>query len=325
MEAENHTAQGDFHMTIAPELSTATDLQVRPVAGHIGADVTGVDLREPLSDHDTEKIRRKLHKYKVLFFHDQHIDHAQQIEFSRIFGTVTPSHPYDDEAPEGFPEILAVDSAKYERRFGRKKYSYGSQWHTDVTAAVNPPAVTLLRAHEVPERGGDTSWTNLVAAYEGLPEPLQQFVLGLRAEHRFGGRRPLWGADSEYGRKVQENPFVTEHPVVRVHPVTGEKALFVQPGFTARVVGLSPSQSDRILDLLFEEVTNPAYTVRFRWRPGTLAVWDNRATAHLAPTDLDHLDVTRVLYRTTIEGDIPVGPDGRESVSLSGAAFRGEK
>ncbi|MEE2057467.1 TauD/TfdA dioxygenase family protein [Rhodococcus artemisiae] len=312
-------------MTLVQETPVETELSVRPVAGHIGAEITGIDLREPLADNDAEKLRRKLHKYKVLFFRDQHIDHTQQIAVSRHFGTVTPSHPYDDEAPEGFPEILAVDSRKYERRFGRKKYSYDNKWHTDVTAVVNPPAVTLLRAHEVPERGGDTTWTNLVAAYEGLPESLRDLVDGLRAEHRFGGRQPQWSADSDYGRRVQANPFVTEHPVVRVHPVTGEKALFVQPGFTSRIVGLSPAQSNHLLDLLFEEVTAPAYTVRFRWFPGSVAVWDNRATAHLAPTDLDHLDVTRVLYRTTIEGDVPVGPDGRESVSISGAAFRGEE
>ena len=314
-------------MTLAPDTPAAAagTFTVTPVAGHIGADVSGLDLRNPLADNIAEQLRAALHEYKVLFFHGQEIDHAQQIAFSRNFGTVTPSHPYDDEAPEGFPEILAVDSRKYEKRFGRKKYSYDNQWHTDVTAVVNPPAVTLLRSGEVPVRGGDTTWTNLVAAYNGLPESLQRLVDGLRAEHRFGGRRPQWSSDSDYARRVQENPLVSEHPVVRVHPVTGERALFVQPGFTARIVGLSPSQSDRLLDLLFEEVTNPAYTVRFRWRPGSLAVWDNRATAHLAPTDLDHLDVTRVLYRTTIEGDVPVGPDGRESVALAGDAFRGQE
>lgn len=314
-------------MTLASEapVGVAGTFTVTPVAGHIGADVGGLDLRNPLADNIAEQLRAALHEHKVLFFRDQEIDHAQHIAFSRNFGTVTPSHPYDDEAPEGFPEILAVDSRKYEKRFGRKKYSYDNQWHTDVTAVVNPPAVTLLRSGEVPERGGDTTWTNLVAAYNGLPEPLRRLVDGLRAEHRFGGRRPQWSSDSDYGRRVQENPLVSEHPVVRVHPVTGERALFVQPGFTARLVGLSPSQSDRLLDLLFEEVTSPAYTVRFRWQPGSIAVWDNRTTAHLAPTDLDHLDVTRVLYRTTIEGDVPVGTDGRESVSLAGDAFRGQE
>ncbi|QNG20070.1 TauD/TfdA family dioxygenase [Rhodococcus triatomae] len=323
MTAATTVAPGDT--ATGATLDTAEALDVRPVAGHIGAEIHGVDLSRELTDYEVTAIREALHRHKVVFFRGQDIGHAEQVTFSRRFGEVTPSHPYDDEAPEGFPQILAVDSRKYERRFGRKKYSYDNKWHTDVTALINPPAGTILRAHLVPEQGGDTQWTNLVAAYEALPEPLRRLADGLRAEHRFGGRHPQWAEDSSYARKTRENPLVTEHPVVRVHPVTGERALFVTPGFTSRIVGVSPAQSDRLLDLFFAQITDPAFTVRFRWAPGSVAFWDNRATAHLAPTDLDHLDVTRVLYRTTLEGDVPVGPDGRESISLAGAFFRGEK
>ncbi|WP_069163295.1 TauD/TfdA dioxygenase family protein [Nocardia altamirensis] len=314
-------------MTTVHEPSTtiaATDaVRITPVAGYIGADVAGVDLRAELTDREVEQITAALHKYKVLFFRDQHIGHAEQIAFSRRFGAVTPSHPYDDDAPTDFPEILAVDSRLYEKRFGVKKFSYTNFWHTDVSPLINPPAASILRAEIAPEQGGDTGWTNLVAAYENLPAALREFVDGLRAEHRFGGSRPVWNADSDYAKKVAAAPLVTEHPVVRVHPVTGERALFVNPGFTTRIVGLSPGQSDAVLKLLFDEVANPAYTVRFRWAKGSIAFWDNRATAHLAPSDLDHLDVTRVLYRTTLEGDIPVGVDGTPSTSVSGAQFTG--
>ena len=305
--------------------TSASELRLDPVAGHIGAEVSGVDLRRTLTTPQIEAIRAALHQYKVLFFNDQQIGHAEQIAFSRHFGDVTPSHPYDDDAPAGFPEILAVDSRKYAERFGRRQYSYDNKWHTDVTALINPPAATILRAHIVPERGGDTQWTNLVAAYEGLSAPLKRLADELRAEHRFGGRKLQWSDDSSYAKKTRENPIVTEHPVVRVHPATGERALFVTPGFTARIVGVSPTQSDHLLDLFFEEVTKPAYTVRFRWQPGSVAFWDNRATAHLAPTDLDDVDVTRVLYRTTLEGDVPVGTDGQPSTSVAGAAFRGRE
>ncbi|WP_328404499.1 TauD/TfdA dioxygenase family protein [Nocardia sp. NBC_00403] len=304
--------------------TTTTDtVQIAPVAGHIGAEISGVDLRETLTDQQVEDITAALHKYKVLFFRDQHIGHAEQIAFSRRFGAVTPSHPYDDDAPTEYPEILAVDSRLYEKRFGVRKFSYTNFWHTDVSPLINPPAASILRADIAPVHGGDTQWTNLVAAYENLPESLRRFVEGLRAEHRFGGSRPAWNTDSDYAKKVAAAPLVTEHPVVRVHPVTGERALFVNPGFTTRVIGLSPNQSDALLKLLFDEIAQPAYTVRFRWEQGSIAFWDNRATAHLAPSDLDHLDVTRVLYRTTLEGDIPVGVDGVASTSISGAQFTG--
>jgi taurine dioxygenase len=315
-------------MTIAAERPSAdpgTALDVRPVAGHIGAEVRGIDLRAALDAATVASVRAALLRYKVLFFRDQPIDHAQQIAFSANFGKVTPSHPYsyDNGGLESeYPEILAVDSRLYAARGGNKRYSYASFWHTDVAALVNPPAATLLRSEIVPEYGGDTTWTNLVAAYAGLPESLQRFLDGLRAEHRFGGRSPKWSAGSESERLTTEIPIVSEHPVVRVHPETGERALFVSPGFTSRIVGVRESQSNRLLDLLFEEITNPAYTVRFAWQPHSLGFWDNRATAHLAPTDLDHLDVTRVLYRTTLEGDVPVGVDGTPSRSIQGEAFR---
>ncbi|MFW0788761.1 TauD/TfdA dioxygenase family protein [Gordonia sp. CPCC 205333] len=309
-------------MTVTDHI--ATDLRFAPVAGHIGADVGGVDLREPLNPEQVQAITDALHRHKVLFFHDQQIDHAQQIAFSRTFGPVTASHPYDDDAPTEFPEILQIDNRNYERKFGVKAASYTNHWHTDVTPLVNPPAVSVLRANEVPDFGGDTSWTNLAAAYNGLPDSLKRLVETLRAEHRFGGRNPIFKADSSYGEKIRKDPLVSEHSVVRVHPVTGERLLFVTPGFTSRIVGYSQRQSDALLNLLFEEVANPAYTVRFRWRAGNIAVWDNRATAHLAPGDINHLDVTRTLFRTTIEGEVPVGVDGRPSVAVSGEQFTGK-
>ena len=301
----------------------ATELRIAPIAGYIGAEVSGVDLAGDLDEATAARLRQALLDHKVLFFRDQPLDHAAQIRFSRHFGKVTPAHPYDYNAPEGYPEILEVDSRKYAARGGARKYSYANFWHTDVSALVNPPAITFLRSELVPDVGGDTTWTNLAAAYANLPESLKSFVDGLRAEHRFGGRQKRWEAGSDAEQNVTTKPIVTEHPVVRVHPETGERGLFVTPGFTSRILGVSPAQSDRILDLLFEEVTNPAYTVRVRGQNNSIGVWDNRITAHLAPADLDHLDVVRVLYRTTVEGDVPVGVDGQPSRSVAGTAFHG--
>jgi alkyl sulfatase len=308
--------------------ATAADISVRPVAGHIGADISGVDISHPLDAGQVAAVRDALHRYKVIFFRGQHLDHASQIAFGRQFGELTYAHPHDDAPPDSHPEIFTVDPERFEQRYGqgfreeyrRRQYSYFTGWHTDVTAAVNPPAGSILRADVVPEIGGDTTWTNLVAAYESLSPPVQDFVSTLRAEHRYGGpdgARP----DSAYARRISDNLLVARHPVVRVHPHTGEKALFVNPGFTSHIVDVSGRESKAILDLLYAQITQPEYTVRLRWEPGTVAFWDNRATAHLAPRDIEHLDLQRTLHRVTLVGEVPVGPDGRESELVVGQPF----
>jgi taurine dioxygenase len=306
----------------------APTVGARPVAGHIGADISGVDISKPLTEEQAGAIRDALHRYKVIFFRGQALDHAAQIAFGRQFGELTYAHPHDEAPPEEYPEVFTVDPRRYEKRYGdgfreetrRRQYSYFTGWHTDVTAAVNPPAGSILRAEVVPEVGGDTQWTNLVAAYEGLSEPVRGFVETLRAEHRYGGPDAA-GANSAYAKRINDNLLVAIHPVVRVHPVTGERALFVNPGFTSHIVGVSARESRAILDLLYAEITRPEYTVRLRWEPGTVAFWDNRATAHLAPRDIEHLDLRRTLHRVTLVGEVPVGPDGRASELVAGQPF----
>lgn len=302
---------------------SALRLDVVPAAGYIGAEISAVDLREALSPSVVEEIRAALHRYKVVFFRDQQIGHAEQVAFARLFGKVTPAHPHEENPPEGFPEILPIDSRRYETNLGRKRTSYDHSWHTDVTALVNPPAASILRADILPPYGGDTSWTNLVAAYENLPRELRDFVDTLDIKHQFNAKA---AAGSQRDRKVREANLAAYHPAVRVHPVTGERALFVSPGFTRgprEIRGFTPTQSERLLNLLWEEATRTEYTVRFRWAPGSVAFWDNRATAHLAIADASHLDHDRVLYRVTLEGDIPRGVDGRESELISGEQFLG--
>lgn len=303
-------------------------LTIRPVAGHIGADIAGVDISRPLSPEEVRQIREALLRWKVVFFRGRQLDHASQIAFARHFGELTYAHPHDDAPPEESPEIFTIDPRRYEQRYGdgfeqqraKRKYSYFGGWHTDVTPAVNPPAASILRAETVPEYGGDTTWTNTVAAYEGLSAPVRAFIDGLRAEHRYGADDKPVG-DSGYARRVNDNLLVAHHPVVRVHPETGERALFVSPGFVSHILDVTPRESRKLLELLYEQLTRPEYTVRFRWERGSVAFWDNRATAHLAPSDLDHLQVERRLHRVTLVGDVPVGPDGRESELISGKPF----
>ncbi|WP_020107996.1 TauD/TfdA family dioxygenase [Nocardia sp. 348MFTsu5.1] len=308
-------------MTAVPD--TALGLDVVPLAGYIGAQITGVDLRDDLDDSVVAEIQQTLNRYKVVFFRDQEIGHAEQVAFARRFGSVTPAHPHEESPPEGFPEILPIDSRRYDKSLGRKRTSYDHSWHTDVTALVNPPAASILRADILPPYGGDTAWTNLVAAYENLPKELRDFVDTLDIRHQFQTRA---AEGSQRDRKVKEANLVSYHPAVRVHPLTGERALFVSPGFTRgaqEIRGFSPDQSERLLKLLWAEATKTEYTVRFQWKPGSVAFWDNRATAHLAIADAGHLGHDRVLYRVTLEGDIPKGVDGRESELVTGSPFLG--
>jgi alpha-ketoglutarate-dependent sulfate ester dioxygenase len=308
-------------------------LEVRPLAGHIGAEIHGIDISQPLDEAAVEGIRRALDRWRVVFFRNQELDHSSQIAFGRQFGELTYAHPHDELPPEGYQEIYTVEPGRQRFQYGinpddrprprRQQSSFVAGWHTDVTPAVNPPAGSILRADVIPPYGGDTTFTSMVAAYEGLSEPVQRFVDTLRAEHRYGAN-PSGVASRPYRERFEERPLVANHPVVRVHPRTGEKGLFVSPTFTDHILDVSPLESRWILDHLFLHMTRPEYTVRFKWEPGSVAFWDNRATAHLGPQDIEHLRVERVLHRVTLIGDVPVGPDGRESELVAGVPFRSD-
>ena len=307
--------------------NSASQVTVNPAAGRIGAEISGVDISRPLDPGTASVIQRALDEWRVVFFRGQRLDHAAQIAFGRQFGELTYAHPHDDAPPESYPEIYTVDARRFQERFGIEdeqvfKHSYTSGWHSDVTPAINPPAGSILRADVIPPYGGDTSFTNLVAAYEGLSEPVKRFVETLRAEHRYGANwSGLPRSRSGYSDRIEQNALISHHPVVRVHPRTGEKLLFVNPVFTDHIIGVSPTESRLILGYLFDEITRDEYRVRFRWERGSVAFWDNRATAHLGPQDLGHLDVERVLHRVTLIGETPVGPDGRESDLVAGTRF----
>lgn len=305
---------------------TETALAVTPVSGWTGALITGVDLSAPLSGDEIAAIRAALHTWKVVFFHDQTLDHAAQIAFGAQFGDVTPGHPYEgDSAPAGFPQIHTVSPAAYDHRYGtryRKRQSpNGPGWHADVTPLINPPSHSILRAEAVPPYGGDTQFTNVAAVYAGLSPLLREFIDELRAEHRFGSIVSAERSAEKIGDLVRSNPLASIHPVVRVHPETGERVVYVNPSFTREIVDLSPRESRHVLDLLFTEIARPEYTVRFQWKPGSVAFWDNRAALHLAPRDFEHVEGDRILHRITLVGDVPVGTDGRPSETISGDFF----
>ncbi len=309
-------------MTVA----TDTALQVTPLSGWTGALITGADISGPLSDEAKSVIQNALHQWKVVFFRDQVLDHAAQIAFGAQFGDVTPGHPYEgDSAPPDFPQIHTVSPAAYDHRYGtryRKKQSpNGPKWHADVTPLINPPSHSILRAEVVPPYGGDTQFVNIAAVYQGLSESVRALIDELRAEHRFGADVAADRSSEKVGDLVRTNPLASIHPVVRVHPDTGERVVYVNPSFTREIVDLAPRESRHLLDLLFEEIGRPEYSVRFKWAPGSVAFWDNRAALHLAPLDFEHIDGDRILHRITLVGDVPVGVDGRSSESIAGEFF----
>jgi alkyl sulfatase len=294
-------------------------VDVRPLTAHTGAEIHGVDLND-LDDAVVADIRSALLRWKVVFFRDQRLDHTGQLAFARRFGAPTAAHPLFD-ASEADPRIYPIDRGRFAKRYnGPANDGLFAGWHSDVTAAVNPPWGSILRAEVVPPYGGDTQFTNLVAAYEDLSEPLRQLADGLRGIHYFSAPTAAQATD-DFRHRLQARPLRTEHPLVRVHPETGERALYVSPSFLKEIVGLSPRESEQVLALFWEQIVRPRYLVRFKWEPGSLAFWDNRSTCHLGPTDLGAVDHDRLLYRVTLVGDVPVGPDGRESVAIEGEPF----
>jgi len=303
---------------------TSQRLRISPVTRTIGAEVDGVDLRARITPDTAGELRDALARFKVLFFRAQPIDAEQQLAFGRAFGELTPAHPIHPGDPE-HPELFVVDTRAAKKQFGhgteRRPFAPPRMtvtgWHTDITFVANPALASILRGAVVPPYGGDTLWTNLVAAYEDLSEPIRDLVDHLHAVHKWHG----YNGETREGYDTSQPPPAAVHPVVRVHPETGERALFVNPVFTSYIVGLTDRENRQILDLLFDQLARPEFTVRFRWEPDSIAVWDNRATAHLGPVDLASSDFDRRVERVTVAGDVPVGPDGFTSVQLRGEPF----
>lgn len=306
-------------------MTISTTIDVRPLAGEIGAEIHGVDLREPLEPAIVEEIRATLLRWKVVFFRDQELTQAQHVAFGRQFGEVTPAHPTLPAAFPEHPEILLLDNqsfAKQERdeRGQTKGPAIASLWHTDVTFVPNPPMGSILRGVVVPPYGGDTQWTNLVTAYEALSSPLQRLCDELHAVHQNFLPISRGELSSTLRDQFMSREIRSVHPVVRVHPETGEKALFVNPNFTSHIQELSRAEGAHLLALLYEEIARHAHTCRFRWESNSVAFWDNRATCHLVPTDVPP-GMHRSMQRITLAGDLPVGTDGATSYALEGEAF----
>jgi alpha-ketoglutarate-dependent sulfate ester dioxygenase len=285
--------------TLLPSTAVVTRL-----AGNIGALITGVQTGEPVRDDEVALVRQALLAHKVVFLRDQHLTYASQVAFAQRLGDLTLGHPIF-AAPPDQPYVREIDSAKGTR---------ANHWHTDLTFAERPPAICLLHGVVIPPVGGDTIWANTVVAYETLPADLRALVDRLRLVHSNDSDYTsvtVTTGHEEYVATIYE----AEHPAVHVHPETGERALLVG-GFAVRVAGFSPQASRDLIRMLQDHVTRPEHTVRWSWRPGDLAIWDNRATQHYAV--FDYGTEHRRAERVTITGEIPVGIDGRPGVAVRG-------
>jgi taurine dioxygenase len=296
-------------------LGTETGLTIERLAGRIGAEIRGVDTGQQLDDQVVAEIRRALLSHRVVFFRQQDLDYDRQVAFAQRFGPLTLGHP-TLPSPESQPFLEEVDSATG---------APANRWHTDVTFCDRPPAFTFLHGVVMPEVGGDTIWANTVSAYRSLPKELRDLADTLRIVHTnthdyakpSSREEAAHAVISAYRHQFVSRVFRTEHPAVRVHPETGERSL-VLGGFAETVVGLGPQASRDLIRILQEYVTRPEQTVRWRWRAGDLAIWDNSATQHVAV--FDYGNARRRAERVTVAGGVPVGVDGRPSRALEGDA-----
>lgn len=276
-------------------------IEVRPIAGTIGAEIHGVDISSDLDDQTIADIRKALNEHCVIFFRDQEIDVAQHKAFARRFGRIFV-HP-------NYKGVGADDEIVVIRREPGDKKIVGEEWHADTTMVAEPPMGAILYAIEVPAYGGDTLFASQYAAYDALSDGMKRLIGGLKAYH---SDRKVAGPQANMNAfrttKVREDDgwreTVSLHPVVVTHPETGRKLLYVNHSYTYCFEGMTEEESRPLLDYLLNHGHRPEFTCRFRWQKGSVAFWDNRVCKHLAVHDSHR--ATRHMRRTQIAGTRPV-------------------
>jgi taurine dioxygenase len=268
-------------------------LTVAPLTATIGAEIGGVDLADDLDDAVIEEIREALLEWKVVFFRDQHrLDRASHVAFGRRFGDleIHPVTPKDQDQPEVF--VIPAGG----------QFRAPDTWHSDVTWRPEPSLGSILRAVELPPLGGDTLWADMGKAYDLLDDDTKELIDGRKATHDFASTFG-YGKPPEVQAKMREQHPTVEHPIVRTHPETGRKTLYVNVGFTRSIVGMDDPEGRALLDKLYRQSTIVDLQCRFRWQPGSVAFWDNRATQHIVSNDF--LPARRIMERVTVVGDKP--------------------
>jgi taurine dioxygenase len=282
--------------------SRMSSIEILPLSGHLGAEVHGADLSQ-VDDALFAQIHRAFLDHAVVVFRDQKLSHEDQISLGRRFGELDV-HPIAIGMEE-HPEIIRVLKPAGERA------SFGTSWHTDNTFFEKPSMASVLYGVTLPPFGGDTLWASMEKAYEALSPGMKKIVDDLHAVHSASrAYDPAVTGEAKYRGEAaisyRHSDIIDEevvHPVVRTHPETGRRGIFVNPMFTIRIDGLSQPEGDAILGFLYEHATRPEFTCRLQWKPGTVAIWDNRCTQHYAIDDYEGFE--RVMYRVTIQGDRP--------------------
>ena len=274
-------------------------ITVEPIAGALGAEIGGVDLAAGLNDDTVAEVRRALLEHQVVFFRGQDLTPAGQMAFASRFGEPM-EYPFV-KGLDDYPLVVPILKKEHET------VNFGGLWHTDTAYLARPPMGTILYALDVPPHGGDTLFASLYRAYDTLSDGMKAMLAPLKAVNSAGkGIAASTRADriAEMGRGASEEATYAVHPVVRTHPETGRKALYVNVAHTVRFDGMTEEESAPLLDYLFRHQVRPEFTCRFRWQPGSLAFWDNRAALH-NPVN-DYHGHRRLLHRITLAGDVPV-------------------
>lgn len=271
-------------------------IEVRPIAGALGAELHGIDMSRGLEDDVAGEVRQALLDHLVVFLRGQTVTPQQQVAFARKFG-----EPIEYPQLKGLPEsplITPVVKLEHERN------NFGGIWHSDTTYLERPPMGSMLLAREVPPYGGDTMFANQYLAYEALSDGLKATLDGLTGVSSSAKADVTKTREDRMKAAGAELKVLTaEHPIVRTHPETGRKTLYVNAGFTRSIVGMDDADGRRLLRRLYGQATIPDVQCRFRWRPGSVAFWDNRATQHIVSNDF--LPAKRVMERVTVAGDKP--------------------
>lgn len=278
-------------------METWKHMKVRKLSYSLGAEVLEFQITDRPSAETVSELKDLFHRYQILLFRDQRISFETHIAFSALFGELDDHSHVPEYRAEGYPHLIKVTNEGKER-----KKVFGQQWHSDHSQTICPSMASLLHAHELPEVGGETMFTNMYLAFDTLSPGMQQLLEGMRAVHTVANAGHLRGIDPELRRqKESRNPPVL-HPVVRIHPATGRKALYVSEMLTSRFEHLTEEESAPLLQYLFKHSVQPEFVYRHQWRKHDLVMWDNRCTMHLALMDYDHTQLRR-LFRTTILGD----------------------